>query len=88
MGRKPKPEHKKKVKQIKFYVTETEKLNFDLRKARLLELSPALSANEIFVKVSQNIDDLSLIQFLSLRADDPIKMKLLNDYLFCQLDND
>jgi hypothetical protein len=85
MARPKKDPSKVKTKQIKIYLTEREKQIFDSRCLLLFSSSPALRPADIFRKVALNIDDVALIQFLELRFDHPIKLKLRSDYLFSQL---
>lgn len=71
----------RKNKQIKINLTKSDLEKFNRRKTKLLEYSPALSANDVLRLVIQNIDDLALIQFLKLDNRHPIKTMLLNDFL-------
>jgi len=82
-----KPEHLKKSKYIKIRVTPQELINYNKAKARLLNSSPPLHAYKIIFYCVEQIDDLALIQFLRLSKNDPIRIKLLNDYLMSQLTN-
>ncbi|MBW6462520.1 MAG: hypothetical protein K0B07_05755 [DPANN group archaeon] len=70
-----------KNKQIKINLTKLDLEKFNKRKTRLLEYSPALSANDVLRIVVHNIDDLSLIQFLQLDKNHPIRTMLLNEFL-------
>lgn len=71
----------RKNKQIKINLTKSDLEKFNNRKTRLLEYFPTLSANDVLRIVIQNIDDFSLIQFLQLDKNHPIRIMLLNEFL-------
>lgn len=75
----------RKNKQIKINLTKSDLEKFNRRKTKLLEYSPALSANDVLRLVIQNIDDLSFVQFLQLDKNHPIKTMLLNEFLLTHL---
>jgi hypothetical protein len=81
MGRPAKSKHELKNKCVKINITELEYERFNNHKNRLLEYSPALSANDVLRLVIENIDDFSLIEFLQLDKRHPIKTLLLNNFL-------
>ena len=81
MSRPIKPDYLKKSKQIKINVSKSELEKYNVRKKRLLKYSPTLTANDILRLVINNIDDLSLIQFLHLDKNSITKTMLLNDFL-------
>ena len=79
------PEHMKKTKTIKIMVTKSDFQKYQHAKNRLLNSSPPLRAYDILKYCVQQIDDKALIEFLRLAEDDPIRIKLQNDYLFNRL---
>jgi hypothetical protein len=81
MSRPTKPDYLKKSKQIKINVSKTELEIYNVRKLRLLEYSPTLTANDILRLVINNIDDLALVQFLHLDKTSMFRVQLLNDFL-------
>jgi hypothetical protein len=81
MGRPALAEYDLKNKHIKINLTKQDLEKFNRRKNKLLEYSPTLSANDVLRLVVQNIDDLSLIEFLLLDKRHPIKTMLLNNFL-------
>lgn len=85
MARPKKQVHLLRVKQIKINLTKDELEKYNRHKNRLLEYSPTLSPNDLLRKIVNNIDDLSLIQFLELDKLHPLKTKLLNDFLLSHI---
>lgn len=81
MARPRKQKHLLKNKQIKINVTESELNYFNIHKNRLLEYSPALSANDLLRYVINNIDDLALVQFTTLDNNSLIRVQLLSEFL-------
>jgi hypothetical protein len=53
-----------------------------MRKNKLLNSSPPLSAIDILRDVIVRIDDKALLEFLLLEDNDPLKVKLRIDYSF------
>jgi len=82
MSRPKKPEYLQKTKQIRIMVTPGEFEKYKSAKNRLLNYSPPLHAYDILKYCVAQIDDLALIEFLRLKSDDPLKIKLRNDYIF------
>ena len=76
-----KPQHLKKTKVIKIMVTPGEFERYQSPKIRLSSSSPTLHTYDILNKCVNQIDDYALIEFLQLPADDPIRVKLQNDYM-------
>jgi len=77
-----KPPHLRKTQTIKFRVTQEEYERYQTAKNRLLNSSPALHTTDIFRKVSENIEDFALLEFLNLPHNHPIKIKMRLDYQF------
>ena len=82
-----KPKHELRNKTVVIRVTSEEKQRYNIAKDRLLNSSPPLSAHKIIYYCIQQVDDYALIEFLRLAKDDPIRMKLHNDYIFSRLAN-
>jgi len=78
-------EHLKKTKVIKIMVTPGQFESYQKAKTRLLNSSPPLRSYDILKYCVFNIDDLALIEFLTLDKNSPLKVKLRNDYLFNRL---
>ena len=81
------PPHLQKSKVIKIMVTPGEFERYQTAKNRLLNSSPPLYAYDILKYCVHQIDDLALLEFLKLSKNDPIRLKLHNDYLFNRLDD-
>jgi len=80
-----KPAHLRKTKYIKIRVTEQEFERYQTAKNRLSSHSPTLLSADILRKCIENIDDMALIEFLSLDNEDPLKVKFRLDYQFSKL---
>lgn len=87
MARPEIPEHLRKTKTIKIMVTEAEFKKYQTAKNRLLNHSPTLHAYDILKYCVAQVDDIALLEFLRLDKEDPIRIKLANDYLMSRLDN-
>ena len=87
MARPKIDESKRKTKTIKIMVTEEEFKRYQSAKNRLLNSSPPLHTYDILKYCVAQIDDYALLEFLRLSKDDPIRLRLLNDYLMSLLTN-
>ena len=87
MPRPKLPEHLKKSKLIKIRVNKQEFHSYGSSKNRLLNYSPPLHAYDILKYCVEQIDDLALIEFLRIDKNDPLKIRLRNDYLMSRLTN-
>lgn len=81
------PPHLQKTKVIKIMVTPGDFERYKTSKNRLLHHSPPLFAYDILKYCVYQVDDYSLIEFLKLAKDDPIRIKLHNDFLMNRLDD-
>ena len=81
------PPHLQKTKVIKIMVTPGDFERYKIAKNRLLNHSPTLHTYDILKYCVHQIDDYALLEFLRLAKDDPIRMKLHNDFLFNHLAN-
>jgi len=76
----------KRKDYIKVYVTKEEKENILMRKSWLQTHYPTLSLQDLYRLVFKNVDG-ALIEYLKLKPDDIIKMKLHNEAIFSRTYN-
>ena len=83
-----KEDYQKRLNKVRIGLTDAEFQKYQSAKNRLLNSSPPLKSLDILRKCVFQIEDLALLEFLDLPSNDPIKVKLQNDYLFNHIAND